>query len=87
MWHKAQAQLSRGVAALPHDLGRPAMCWHISKNHFHHMTKEVVKRGIQCEKATARRKLGRPAKLHGRPGYQVGPMHLIFGHNTALLLL
>jgi hypothetical protein len=51
MWHKARAQLSQGVAGQPHHLGRLAMCWHISKNHFAYMSKRGGAQGTQCPKA------------------------------------
>jgi hypothetical protein len=51
MWHKAWAQPSQGVAGRPHHLGRPAMCWCISKNCFVYMSIRGGAQGIQCPKA------------------------------------
>jgi hypothetical protein len=50
-WHKARAQPSQGVASQPHHLGRPAMCWRNSKNHFVYMSSRGGTQGIQCPKA------------------------------------
>jgi hypothetical protein len=41
-WHKAQAQPSYGVASRPHHLGRPAMCWCISRNYFVNVSRRAV---------------------------------------------
>jgi hypothetical protein len=51
MWHKAWAQSSQAVAGRPHHLGRPAMCWCISKNHFVYMFSRGGAQGIQCPMA------------------------------------
>jgi hypothetical protein len=51
MCHKVRAQPSHGVAGRPHHLGRPAMCWHISKNHFVYVSSRGGAQGIQCPKA------------------------------------
>jgi hypothetical protein len=51
MWYKAQAEPSQGVAGRPDHLGRLAMCWRISKNHFVYMSRRGSVQGIQCPKA------------------------------------
>jgi hypothetical protein len=51
MWHKAWAQPSQAVAGRPHHLGRPAMCWCISKNRFVYMFSRGGAQGIQCPMA------------------------------------
>jgi hypothetical protein len=51
MWHKARAQPSQGVAGRLHHLGRPAMCWRISKNRFVYVSNRGSAQGIQCPKA------------------------------------
>jgi hypothetical protein len=48
MWHKARAQPSRGVTGRPHHLGKPTMCWCISKNRFAYMSRRGSAQGIQC---------------------------------------
>jgi hypothetical protein len=68
MWHKARAQLSQGVADWPHHLGRPAMCWHISKNHFVYVSRRGGAQGIQCPKAVQRGNLAtRLSCVAGQP--------------------
>jgi hypothetical protein len=50
MWHKARAQLCQGVVGRLHHLGRPAMCWPISKNCFVYVSSREGVEGIQCSK-------------------------------------
>jgi hypothetical protein len=50
MWHKAQTQLSQGVAGRPHHLGRSTMCWRISKNHLVYVSRRGSAQGIQYPK-------------------------------------
>jgi hypothetical protein len=68
MWHKAQAQPSHGVAGRPHHLGRSAMCWRISKNHFVYVSSSGGAQGIQCPEAVKGGNLAaRPSCMDGRP--------------------
>jgi hypothetical protein len=50
-WHKAQAQLSQGVAGRPHHLGQSTMYWRISKNCFVYVSSRDGAQGIQCPNA------------------------------------
>jgi hypothetical protein len=67
-WHKAWAQPSQGVAGRPHHLGRPTMCWCISKNHFVNVSSRGGAQGIQCPKVMQGRNLAaRPSCMADRP--------------------
>jgi hypothetical protein len=50
MRHKARAQPSQGVVGWPHHLGQPAMCCHISRNHFVYVSSRGGAQGIKCPK-------------------------------------
>jgi hypothetical protein len=68
MWHKSTAQSSQGVVDRPHNLGRSAMCWHISKNRFVYVSSRGGAHGIQCPKAVQGGNLAtRPGCMVGRP--------------------
>jgi hypothetical protein len=68
MWHKARGQSSQGEAGRPHHLGRPTMCWRISKNRFIYMSSRGSTQGIQCPKAVQGGNLAaRPSRMAGRP--------------------
>jgi hypothetical protein len=67
-WHKAQAQPSQGLASRPHQLGRPAMCWRISRNCFVNVSRRGGAQGIQCPKAVQGGNLAaRPSCMAGWP--------------------
>jgi hypothetical protein len=75
-----RAQLSQGVAGLPHHLDRPAMGWRISKNYFVYVSSRGGAHGIQCPKAVQGGNLAaRPSCMAGRPAWQVGLTWTIFG--------
>jgi hypothetical protein len=68
MWHKARAQPSQGVAGQPHHLGRPAMCWRNSKNHFIYVSSRGGAQGTQFPKAVQGGNLAaRSSCMAGRP--------------------
>jgi hypothetical protein len=67
MWHKAQAQPSQGVAGRPHHLGRPAMCWHFSRNRFVYVSRRGGAKGVQCPEVVQGGNLAaRPSCMAGR---------------------
>jgi hypothetical protein len=68
MRHKARAQPSQGVVDRPHHLGRPAMCWRISKTHFVYVSSRGGAQGIQFPKAVQVGNLAaRPSFMAGQP--------------------
>jgi hypothetical protein len=51
-----------------HHLGRPAMCWRISRNCFVYMSRRGSAKGIQCPKPVQGGNLAaRPSCMIGRP--------------------
>jgi hypothetical protein len=68
MSHKARAQPSQRVAGRPHHLGRPTMCWCISKNSFVYVSIRGSAQGIQCPKVVQGGNMATlPTCMAGRP--------------------
>jgi hypothetical protein len=63
MWHKVRAQPSQSGVGQHDFLGRPARVWHIFKNRFKHVLKQVGDAQSRCGQETW--PLGHPSWLVG----------------------